>query len=189
MGSFIKRQWPLFGLGILLALVCFYLVKSGKEVVKETLTEDIMPGEGLRFSDFHYAQDDPDKGVIWALDAKEMRSSRDMNSIFFDEFRLKVSPKDRPVIELTGEKGDYSKDSGKINLWGNLEGVSGDGLKIVTDHVLINEKSRQLTTDKPVRIFGPFFNVQGRGLFVDFEKETLKILSEVLAVINEDHLT
>ncbi len=192
MRSFLKRQWPLLGLGILLALVCFYLIKSGKsgkEVLQEAVIENIMPGEGLRLSDIHYAQDDPDKGVTWALDAKEVRFSGDKNSISFNEFRMKVTPKDRPCIEVTGERGDYSRDTGEMNLWGNLEGVSGNGFKIITEHILFKEKSDQLTTDKPVKIFGPFFTVHGRGLFVDLEKETLKILSNVTAVINKDPLT
>ena len=75
-----------------------------------------------------------------------------------------------------------------MNLWGNLEGVSGNGFKIVTDHILINEKRRQLSTDRPVKIIGPYFSVHGRGLFVDLEKETLKIHTNVTAVINNDPL-
>jgi LPS export ABC transporter protein LptC len=189
MRSFLKKQWPLLGLGILLAVVCFYLFRSGEEVIQETFIEDIMPGEGLRFNGFHYAQNNPDKGVTWAIDAKEMRSSGDMNSISFNEFRMKVTPKDKPGIELTGEKGDYSRESGEMNLWGDLEGVSENGFKFVSDHLLINEKSRQLSTDKPVKIIGPYFSVHGRGLSVDLENETLKIHTNVIAVLNEDPLT
>ena len=188
MRGFLKRQWPILGLGILLTVVSFYLVKSGKKVIRETLVEDIMPGEGHQATDIHYAQNNPDKGMTWALEAKEMRSSGDKNSIAFNEFRLKVTPKDRPLIELTGARGDYSRDSGEINLWGNLEGFSGNGFKIFTDHILINEKSRQLTSDKPIKILGPFFSVDGRGLFVDLETETLNILTDVTAVINKDAL-
>ena len=189
MRSFLKRQWPLLGLGILLAVVFFYLFQSGEEVIQETIIENIMPGEGLRVNGFHYAQNNPDKGVTWAIDAKEMRSSGDMNSISFNEFRMKVTPKDRPGIELTGEKGEYSRDSGEMRLWGNLEGISENGFKFLSDHILINEKSHQLSTDKPVKIIGPYFSVQGRGLSVDFEKETLKIHTDVTAEINENSLS
>ena len=87
------------------------------------------------------------------------------------------------------EEGDHTKDSGEINLWGNLEGSSENGFRIITDHILIHEKTRRLTTEKPVMIFGPFFSVYGQGLCVDLEKETLKILSNVHAVINEGPLT
>lgn len=189
MRNFLIRQWPLLGLGLLVSVVSIYLIKSGKAVAPETLIEDIIPGEGLRFNDIHYAQNNPDKRVVWALEAKEMRSSGDKNAITFNDFRLKVTPKDSPDIEVTGEKGDYSKDSGEINLWGNLEGSSENGFRIITDHILIHEKTRRLTTEKPVMIFGPFFSVYGQGLCFDLEKETLKILSNVHAVINEGPIT
>jgi LPS export ABC transporter protein LptC len=184
----LKRQWPLIGFGILLALVCSYLIKSGKEVVRDTFFEEITPGEGIKLKDIHYAQDNPDKGVIWNLHAREMRSSGDKNSIFFNDFRLRVEPEGRPFFELKGKKGDYSRDSGEINLWGDLEVLSGNGFRFTTADVLINEKSGQLSTDKPVEIFGPFFSMKGRGLFVDLEKETLKILSEVTTILNKESL-
>lgn len=188
MRSFIKRCWPILGVGILLAIVSFYLIKSDKKGIREILVEDIMPGEGQQAIDIHYAQNDPEKGMTWALEAKEMRSSGDKNSIVFSEFRFKVTPKKRPTLELTGARGDYHRDSGEINLWGNLEGSSGNGFKIFTDHILINEKSRKLTSDKPIKILGPFFSIDGEGCFVDFEKETITILTKVTAVINKDDL-
>lgn len=177
------------GMAILLAFVCFYIVKSGKEGVRKALIEDIIPAEGLKLSDIHYAQTDPEKALTWALDAREMTTSEDENSISFNKFRIKVKPKDRPEIELTGARGSYSRISGEINLWGDLKGISSDGYQIATDHIMIKEKSRQLTTTSPVVITGPFFSVKGRGLLVDLEKKTLKILANVTAVIDEESIS
>ena len=89
---------------------------------------------------------------------------------------------------LKGEKGDYSRDSGRINLRGNLQGTSSDGYRVVTDQILINENTGLLNTDGHVKIFGPFFSIEGQGLSIDVEKETVKILSKVTSVINEDHI-
>lgn len=184
-----KRQWPLFGLGILGALVCFYLVTSGKAVAPEHLIEDIMDGEGVRLNDIRISQSNPDKGVTWALNAEEVRLSGDQKSISFNKFQLKVLPKDRAPIELTGKGGNYSRDSGDITLSGDLKGSSEDGFRISTEHLLYNEKTGQITTDTPVKISGPFFSVDGRGLVVDLEKETLKIPSRVITVIKKDPLS
>ncbi len=184
MGKFLERQWPILGVGVLLALVTFYLIKAGKEAVQGPLLRAIMPGEGLELRDIRYSHDDPDKGLKWFLDAKEVRLSGDKRSIYFKDFRLRVEPKDKIFLELRGKRGNYSRDSGDINLWGNLEGYSGNGYKIVTEHVIINEKSRKLSSDKSVKISGPFFSVDGQGLSVDLKKERLKMLSDVTAIID-----
>jgi len=185
MKILLKRHWPLLGLGMLLAVVAFYLLKSGKGG-GETAIKEIIMGEGLMLKDIHYAQDNPEKGILWALDAQEMKSSGDKSLISFKGFRLKVQPKDGPPTELTGAKGDYSRDSGEINLWGNLEGVSGNGFKVTADHLLIHEKSGKITSDKPVKMMGPGFTVEGQGLFFDLKNETLKILSSVTATIEKE---
>jgi len=185
-----KRHWPLLGLGALLLLVGFYLAKSGKELLKTTaLLKNIVSGEGLELKDVHYRQDDPDEKVQWVLDAEEVQFSKDMKTIRFYDFKLKVEPEGEPLFKLSGKRGNYFKDSGKIELWGNLEGFYGDKYKIFTDYVLINEKIGTLTTEKPVKIVGPFFNVKGKGLFADMAKEKIKILSDVTTIINEESVT
>ncbi len=186
MRAFLKRHWPLVGLGVLLALVASYLLKSGKDLLEESGLKEIMAGEGLKLQDVHYTQDDPDKAVKWILDAKEVRFSGDRKTFSFNDFRLRVEPEDRPVLKLMGKRGDYQGDSGDIKLWGDLEGYSENGYKITTDHVLINEKDGSLRTDMPVKIVGPFFSVAGRGLFVDLKKKTLKILSDTVAIIDRE---
>jgi len=188
MINLLKKQWPLVGLAILLVIVAFYVLRSGKEIIQNSLIKEIVPGEGLKLKDIHFSQDDPDKGLKWVLDAKEVRFSGDRSSVYFNDFQLRVEPENRPFLRVKGKRGDYSRDSGEINLWGDLEGFSGDGYRIVTEHILINEKLRYLSTEKPVKIFGSFFSVKGRGLFIDLEKERVKIASNVTATVNKESL-
>ncbi|MDY6971443.1 MAG: LPS export ABC transporter periplasmic protein LptC [Thermodesulfobacteriota bacterium] len=163
MRTFVKRQWPLLGIGVLLAVVAFYLVKSGEGFTQGPILKEIMSGEGLKLKDIHFTQYDPDKGTKWVLNAAEVRYSGDKNSLLFHDFRLKLEPEDGSVFKLNGNSGDYSRDSGEIDLRGDLEGSSGDGYRIVTEHIRINEKTGLMTTDKQVKIFGPFFFGRGQG--------------------------
>ena len=172
----------------MLAAVAFYLVRSGKEFIQDPLIRGVMSGEGVKLKDIQYTQDDPDKGLKWVLNAGEVRFSEDRKSIFFKDFHLKVIPENRPFFELKGRKGDYLRDSGEINLWGDLEGFSGNGYRIVTEHLMINEKLGHVSTDEPVKIFGPFFSVSGKGLIMDLEKESAKILSDVTTTIEQESL-
>jgi len=188
MKSFFKKHWPLVGMGVLLALVAINLIKSGKEVTQEPRMEEAVSKEGLKLKDIHYTHDDPDKGLKWILNAGEVKYSEDKSFVTFRKFKLRLEPEKKPWLKLTGKKGNYSEKTGNINLWGNLEGFSENGYKIYTEHVLINQKVGHVSTDKPVKIVGPFFSVEGKGLFVDLAKETLKIFSDVTTILKKETL-
>lgn len=182
-----KRHWPLLGLLLLLLVVGFYFVKAGTKIIKTpALLKDIVSGEGLNLKDIHYAQDNPDDRVKWVLDAKEVSFSSDRKTIRFKTFILKVEPEDRSGFQLKGDRGRYTKDSGKIELWGNLDGSSEDGYRIQTDYAMINEKKGLLRSDRAVKIFGPYFQVNGRGLQADLNSKRLEVLSTVTTLIKED---
>ena len=54
--------------------------------------------------------------------------------------------------------------------------------------MLMNEKRGHLSTDKPIKIFGPFFCVSGRGMSADLKNERMRILSDVTTVIDKGAL-
>ncbi len=175
------------GLGVLLVLVVFYLITSNTKIIQEAPILDFMSGGGLRLDDFHYVQNNPEKGMTWILDAKQANTSSDGNVIQFDTFHLTLrTSEDLSTFELSGEQGHYTRDIGAIILNGQLEGISGQGYSFYTDALEINEKQGVIRTNKEIRIFGPLFSVKGWGLLLELEQETAKILSNVTAVINGD---
>ncbi|MGD9034131.1 MAG: LPS export ABC transporter periplasmic protein LptC [Desulfobacteraceae bacterium] len=188
MTRFFKKHWPLLGIAILLVVVALYMIGAQKELVKESLLPDIVGEEGLKLKNVSYAQDDPNKGMKWTLDAKEVKFSKDKTFISFKKFRLKLRPQNRPTVELNGERGEYDRNSGEINLHGDLQASTDNGYQIITEHILYKEKEGYLKTEEPVRILGPFFSVAGRGLYYNLEKETLRIYSDVTTRINKESL-
>lgn len=186
MGVFLKKHWPLLGLGVLLLFAASYLLKAGKDLIERPAAiEEALSGEGLKLKDMHYTQDDPDRSMKWTLDAKEVQFSEDRSSIVFHGFRLKLEPEGKATVTLTGKAGDYSRNTGVINLYGDLDAVSADGYRLITDYASFDEKARCLSSDKPVKITGPFFSVEGVGLFVDLNSRTFKVLSNVTTVIRK----
>ena len=117
MKIFLKRHWPLLGVGALLLIMAFYLAKSGKELVKTTaFLKDLVSAEGLNLKNIHYRQDDPEGKIRWVLDAKEVRFSEDKKIIRFYDFELNVAPEGRENFRLSGKRGNYFKDTGNIEL-------------------------------------------------------------------------
>ena len=188
MTRFFKKHWPLLGIAILLLVVGLYILGSQKEIIKHSLRADIGGEEGLKLKNVSYAQNDPNQGTQWTLDAKEVKFSKDKTFISFKDFRLKLRPPNRPTVELKGKKGDYDRNSGEINLHGDLHAYTDNGYRIITEHILYKEKEGYLKTEEPVRIIGPFFSVAGRGLYYNPEKETLKIHSDVTTRITKEFL-
>lgn len=188
MRRLLVKHWPLLAIGILLLGVGLYMVETQKEIVKQSLFPDIETEEGLKLKNISYTQNDPDKGMKWILDAKEVKFSKDKTFFSFKDFRLKLKPQNRPWVELEGKRGDYDRKSGEINLRGDLNAHSDNGYRIMTDHILYREKEGYFETKEPVEIFGPFFSVAGRGLYYHPKKETLRIISDVTTRINKDSL-
>ena len=89
---------------------------------------------------------------------------------------------------MEGKRGDYDKSSGNISLHGDLKGRTDNGYMILTDRATFNQKQGDLETDDLVRIIGPFFSVEGRGLYFNVETETLRILSEATTTIKDESL-
>ncbi|MBW1765558.1 MAG: LPS export ABC transporter periplasmic protein LptC [Deltaproteobacteria bacterium] len=183
MKKLLKKHWPLIGIGILLVVVSFYLTRSWNEILQGRTLTNIFSEEGIKLENINYTQNSPDDGMKWNLDAKEVKFSKDRQFISFRDFRLKLEPENRPSVELEGKRGDYDRNSGEINLHGDLQGHTNDGYRIITQHILYKHKEGLLKTEEPVKIMGPFFSIAGRGLYLNLEKETLRIISGVTTSI------
>ncbi len=174
---------------IMLILVAFsYLFNSRKEILEKAILANVLSQEGFKLEDIHYSQDSPEEGMKWVLDAKEAKISKDRQFVTFKHFRLKLKPKDRPSIEIEGENGKYDKAAGEINLRDNVRGRTENGYRIMTDHVLYQQREGYLKTECPVRIEGPSFTLRGRGLYVDLKSEVLRLHADVIAVIENEAL-
>ena len=186
MKRLLTKHWPLIGIAILIIVVSFYLIKAKDEIIKAPILAKFDSEEGLKLNNIHYTQDDPDKGVKWTLDAKEVKFSKDRQSFSFRNFLLKLEPENKPSMELTGENGDYDKNSGEINLRGDLKGSTDNGYRIFANHILYQQKEGYLKTEEPVIINGPFFSINGQGFHVNLNQETLRITSDVTTRINSE---
>jgi LPS export ABC transporter protein LptC len=179
MSSFIKKNWPLLGIAILVITVFSYLGRSRKEIVRKPSMPGVVSSEGVKLEDIHFTHESAAEGVRWTLDAREVKISEDKNQISFTDFMLKIEPRDRYVIHLEGKAGHYDKSAGQLLLRGDLRGRTEDGYTIATESAVYNQNEGRLTSDEAVAIKGPAFSVEGRGLSYDVASEVLEIKSDV----------
>lgn len=176
------------GIGAVIGTVLFYVILARLGPAGIPISAVINPEESLKLQDIHLAETTPDRGLKWVLDASEGKISKDQRIISFTNFRLRLEPENRPKVALEGKRGEYDKHSGNLSLSGGLKGQMDTGYVITTEEAIFRQKQGDLETDKPVKIIGPFFSVEGRGLYVNVKDETLKILSEVKTTIRDDSL-
>ncbi len=187
MTQFLKKHWPLVGIALLLLVATLYIFGAPKGGDEKTQLTDMVLEKGVELTEnITFTQNNPDKGVKWVLNAKEVKSSDNRTAYSGTDFRIKLELKDGAQIELEGEEGDYDGNSGEITLRGNVNGQTEDGYRFITDHLLYREKKGSLETDAPVKILGPFFSVSGQGLDFNPKEGVLRILGDVTTYIGRN---
>ena len=184
MKRHLRKHWPLLGIAGLLIVVAVYLTKGYHEFGQGRVLPDLFSKDGIKLADINFSQSRPDDSLTWNLDAKEVRLSKDRQFIYFKDFQLRLERAESPSIAFEGRCCDYDQNAGEASLYGDLQGSTDDGYRIVTQQLSYKQKEGLLTTEDPVEITGPFFSVSGRGLHFDLEKETLQILSGVTTLID-----
>jgi LPS export ABC transporter protein LptC len=181
----LRKHWPLIGIAFLAILVCLHLLRTPRQGREGSSSTGATMEKGIKLEDIHYSQDDPEDRVKWFLDAEEATLSDDKQVISFRNFKLRLEPENRPRVALEGENGVFHRNSGEIHLQGRLRGSTDDGYRIATESAVYSQKKKCLETQDPVKITGPFFELEGRGLLLNVEKETLLIPSDVTALIDK----
>jgi LPS export ABC transporter protein LptC len=178
------KSLPIIGIVTLFAVIGFFLVKADyKGIIKDTISRSTGSEEGFELKNIHYMQNNPDEDAKWVLDADRVTFTKDRQLISFDKFRFKLELENNTTVEFKGDKGDYDKNSHEINLWGDLSGYMDSGYGLYTEHILYRQKEGFLESDKPVKITGPFFSVEGKELQYDLKREILRIDSDVTTLI------
>ncbi len=178
------KSLPLIGAVLLLLIIGFFLMKSDREEPEKIIPDEIVPEADISSKNFKVTQTDPDKGTRLTLEADEgsYYYEKDYEIGRFNRFRLDYQMQNAPGFKIEGNSGEYNKAKNEITLYGELKGITGNGYKIYTERITIQQKENCIKSDETVTLEGPFFKITGKGLFMDMEKKTLKILKDVNSV-------
>lgn len=180
------RYLPLTGIILLFITIGFFLIKSNSDKIAETLLDEIMPEEGITLKNASINLVDPDDGSTIILDAEKVTHLKD--EINFSSFRIVIEPDNKLRVRLEGNNGKYYRETGELDLYGELKGETDSGYKIFTEHILYKQKVNSIVTDEPVELAGPYFTLTGKGLHYDLKNEILQVLSDVHSRIKKESL-
>lgn len=115
----------------------------------------------------------------WELEAKSIEQYQDKNVMVLEDVKLTFYSKDGRTFVVSGKEGRVYQDSRDMELSGNVVLTSSDGYRLRTHSVAYHHEERRVTSSDAVELEGEQIWLKGKGMLVDTESRTFKILSDV----------
>lgn len=115
----------------------------------------------------------------WELEAKSAQQYQDQNITVLDDVKVIFYSQDGRSFTISGDQGKVYQDSKDMELVGNVVLTSSDGYRLKTRSISYRDSEKKATTPDPVEIEGQEIRLIGRGMLVDMEAKTFKVLSDV----------
>ncbi|MBS3919767.1 MAG: LPS export ABC transporter periplasmic protein LptC [Deltaproteobacteria bacterium] len=134
-------------------------------------------GADQRLEKIHFVEEKHGK-KIWELEAKTIHQFQDQNILLLEDVKVIYYAKDGRSFTLTGDKGKVHQDSKDMELIGNVVLTSTDGYRLKTQTMSYKHLSKQARTPDPVEFEGEQIRLTGKGMLIDMEAKTFKVLSQ-----------
>jgi LPS export ABC transporter protein LptC len=115
----------------------------------------------------------------WELEAKTVRLYQDENISVLEDVKVTYYAKEGRIFYLTGKQGKIYQDSKDVELMGDVVLTSNDGYQLKTQSVSYQHLEKTVSTADPVEIEGEQIRLTGKGMLVDMDAKTFKVLSQV----------
>jgi LPS export ABC transporter protein LptC len=172
-------MWPIGGILFLLLIAAFFVCKVPQVCMQASTASNLSSGESLKMSEINYSQDYKNGEGKLELKAKEGYFLDKTQTLTLKDVSLTLDPARKTSFTIQGNEGDYHRERGEIVFRGAVTGSSADGYQIETSLLIYSEKDESVTTDRPIKVTGPFFHVKGHGLFIDLSRKTFAVRGNV----------
>jgi LPS export ABC transporter protein LptC len=115
----------------------------------------------------------------WELEANAIYQYQGQNILLLEDVKVIYYAKDGRSFTLSGNQGKVHQDSKDMELVGNVILTSTDGYRLKTQSMTYQHLSKQVRTSDPVEFEGEQIHLTGKGMLVDMEAKTFKVLSQV----------
>lgn len=145
---------------------------------KEKLPEVQIDGVESRMEKIQLVEDKGGKKT-WELEAKSIEQAEETKRFTLQDVKVTYYSKDGRTIVVTGRQGRVNQDSKDVELEGDVVLTTSDGYRVRTNAVSYRHEAKKVTSSDPVEIVGEQIRVVGKGLQVDLEARTFKVLGRV----------
>ena len=115
----------------------------------------------------------------WELEAESVHQYQEQNIMVLEDVKVTFYAKEGRIIYLTGKQGKVYQDSKNVDLSGDVVLTSSDGYRLKTQSASYRHSEKIVSTADPVEIDGEQIRLTGKGMLVNVEAKTFKILSQV----------
>ena len=126
----------------------------------------------------HFVEDKEGRKT-WELEAKSVQQNREENLMMLEDVKVTVYAEGGRTFTISGREGKVNLDSKDMELVGDVIVASSDGYHLRTRSVSYRHEEKKVGTSDVVEIEGDQIRVTGRGMLVDMEARTFRILDQV----------
>jgi LPS export ABC transporter protein LptC len=164
--------------GIVLVSLWVNLRERRASEAVEKLPKVSPGGADMRLEKIRFVEDKQGQKT-WELEAKSVRQYQDQNMMVLEDVKVTFYTKEGRTFFLTGRQGKVYQDSKNVELVGDVVLTSNDGYQLKTHSVSYHHLEKTVSTSDPVEIEGEQLRLTGKGMVVNLEAKTFKILSQV----------
>jgi LPS export ABC transporter protein LptC len=144
----------------------------------EKLPKASTGGADMRLEKIRFVEDKQGQKT-WELEAKSVHQYQEQNIMVLEDVKATFFTKEGRTFFLTGKQGKVYQDSKDVELVGDVVLTSSDGYQLRTHSVSYRHAAKTVSTSDPVEIEGEQLRLTGKGMLVDMEAKTFKVLSQV----------
>jgi len=153
--------------------------RKASETQKEKEIQNVSTrGADMQLEKIRFVEDKHGRKT-WELEAKSIQQYQDQNMMMLEDVKVTFYSKDGRTFTLSGNQGKYYQDSKDMELVGDVELVSSDGYRFRTHSISYRNEEKKVSTPDPVEIEGELIRLVGKGMLVNMETKTLKVLNQV----------
>lgn len=171
----------LISIGLIVIVVSLILWANyrGRRPPEEIqLPKIAIEGADSRIEKVHFVEEKHGRKT-WELEAKSMQHYQEENFMVLEDVKLTFFAEDGRTFTLTGKQGKVHQETKNMELQGDVVATSSDGYHFKTQSVAYDHQQNKIQTPDPVELDGDQLWLKGRGILVDVEARTVKVLHEV----------